>query len=296
VDLAWLAAAASPRADAAAVQAVGDREADFQAFDSLSRLGRVRTALRHVVGDNAQSARFGLVPMRQQGVRIDTSEWVTIATDAPAATAPTDTGVVGTWRAGVPRAGGLGATAGAAAALVAADQAGANALLVSLLGLAPATAGGLLPGGADSASAIDAPIGLLLDDLRAEATRLVSTDSACCNTVAVLVTGGGDPGLGSDELGEKASAFLAIGGRRVPVYVIALAPTAAEAVQLQKVAQRSGGRYIEIAAAAVDAVPATDFVPEIAAAFNLAVQHAFANFADINVAPSASLPTGPLVK
>jgi outer membrane protein assembly factor BamB len=231
--------------------------------------------------------------MRQQGVRIDTVDWVTIAADSPAAAAPTDTGVAGTWRAGVPRAGGLGAAAGPAPARVAADQNGANASLVSLLGLAPATAGGLLPGGADSASAVDAPLGLLLDDLRAEATRLIAADSACCNTVAVLVAGVGDPSLGSDELGEKAAAFLAIGGRRVPVYVIALAPTAAEAVQLQQVAQRSGGRYIEIAAAAVDAVAATDVVPEMAAAFNLAVQHAFANFADLNVAPSASLPTGP---
>jgi len=65
---------------------------------------------------------------------------------------------------------------------------------------------------------------------RAEAARLIAADTQCRNTVVILVTGGGEGtnhargGLPS----ARAATFLNVGGRRVPIYVIAIAPEAGD--------------------------------------------------------------------
>ncbi len=91
------------------------------------------------------------------------------------------------------------------------------------------TAGGLIPAGNDDPSTVDTPVKLMLDDARAEAARLIALtgDPTCRNTVVVLVVGGGEGNdLRVEQCVARAAAanFLNVGGRRVPVYVIAIAP------------------------------------------------------------------------
>jgi hypothetical protein len=170
------------------------------------------------------------------------------------------------------------------------------------------TAGGLLPAGADDANTVDEPVKVLLDDARVEAARLIAADTLCRNTIVVLIVGGGE---GNTTTGANpattASEFLVVSGRRVPIYVIAIAPPDADRTQLQNIAVNSGGQYFEITKAMIDAalalatkpaatsaVPAgTVVVPEVVNAVNAAVQHAFQAFADYNTAPSSGLPLGP---
>jgi hypothetical protein len=292
-QLAWSVMSSSTQAVAASVEAVGDRAPAFSAFDGLTRLGRVRAALRRAIETNTPSSRFGLVTTRQQNPRLDTNSWPVVAVTSPGGEGPTDTGTAGQWRAGIPRVDAPGALAPATGPRVASDAAGANAELVRLLALRPGEGGALLPAGGDGPAATDAPLGLLLEDLRTEAARLIAADRACCNTVVVLVTSGGDPSRSAWDFGEIGGAFLSTGGRRVPVYLIALAPPPEDRPQLQQVAARSGGVYSEIPGESLDRLPAGEPVPEIVAALNLAVQHAFALLADFNAMPSLAQPAGP---
>jgi hypothetical protein len=148
----------------------------------------------------------------------------------------------------------------------------------------------------------------MLDDARTEAARLIAADSLCRNTVVVLIVGGGE---GSTTAGcnpaTTATGFLNVSSRRVPIYVIAIAPPSSDVAQLQAIATNSGGRYYEVTAAMIDAAIAsqskpgmttaqptgTVVVPEMVAALNIAVQDAFESFGDFNTAPTSALPYGP---
>ena len=104
-------------------------------------------------------------------------------------------------------------------------------------------AGGLIPAGDENDfSEVDSPIEFMLDDAKAEATRLIAADGTNCrNTIVVLVVGGeqGNTVVGANPA-TKASQFLAISSRRVPIYVIAIAPPAARcgAVDVDRDQQR----------------------------------------------------------
>jgi hypothetical protein len=110
----------------------------------------------------------------------------------------------------------------------------------------------------------------------------------------VLVAGGGQ---GNTVVGAnpatKASQFLNISGRRVPIYVLAIAPPAADVAQLRAIATNSGGQYFEITKAMIADTPAGTPVPEAVRAANIAVSHAFMDYADCNKTPAAPLPYGP---
>ncbi len=121
-------------------------------------------------------------------------------------------------------------------------------------------------------------------------------DTQCRNTVAVLITGGGE-GTGGHvpSASSIASTFLTVtAGRRVPIYVIAIAPPATAVAELQAIATNSGGRYFEITKAQIDLAAANYVaVPEMVSAITAAVQHGFAQPTDFNTAPTAQLPYGP---
>src|SRR5206468_1859403 len=122
-----------------------------------------------------------------------------------------------------------------------------------------------------------------------------------------LVVGGGECNLGTvGDPTAAASTFLNIGGHRVPIYVVAIAPPADSVAQLKAIATNSGGQYFEITPAMIDsalnspvrtacastpvqpcsvapAVTATSklvTVPEMVKAVNTAIQHAFASSTD----------------
>ena len=103
-------------------------------------------------------------------------------------------------------------------------------------------------------------------------------------------TGGSLPSASS-----IASTFLTVSaGRRVPIYVIAVAPPATAVAELQAIATNSGGRYVEITKAQIDLAAANSVaVPEMVSAITAAVQHGFAQPTDFNTAPTALLPYGP---
>jgi hypothetical protein len=279
---------------------VGDLQAGYSAFYARTRLGVARLGLQASVLKNASAVRFSLLKMRQNNVVLGTPSDLATGTGGTtdnsdfAQNAPTDTGNAGRWNLNLPTlAGANSAVATVTAPVVAADAANQNASVFTILGRDPETTGALLAASRDTSSQVDAPIDNLLDDARAEAVRLIAADVLCRNTVVVLVVGGGEGNASGENPAAKASTFLNISGRRVPIYVVAIAPKAAEVAGLRSIATNSGGQFFEITQTMIDRVPAGTPVPEVTAAVNLATQHTFVSQTTFNTAPTALLPFGP---
>ena len=115
---------------------------------------------------------------------------------------------------------------------------------------------GLIPAGGGTRSYQDRPLTHALDDARAQAVSVMNGDSLrdCRNTIVVLLTGGKDEGdsdyTTTHNAATTASTFAAVtaGGvtRRVPIYVAAIKPAAADEASLQTIASNSGGRYFKV--------------------------------------------------
>ena len=282
---------------AEALQTLSSNSPLYSAFWSRTRLAVARAGLLTAVQDNARVARFGLLKMRQLNPRIgdranDGPVWVM----PPAPQSPTPSGASdGRWRITttiVDAANGSIATA--ASPVVAADAAGASLAVATYLSRSVNQSGALIPAGMDTDTAVDAPLARLIDDAKTEAVRLIAADTQCRNTVVILVVGGGEGTTvtGADPAA-RAASFLNVNGRRVPIYVIAIAPPDDSRATLQAIARNSGGGYYEITKSMIEAVPLGMPVPEVTKAANAAVQHAFAAQADVNTAPTAALPLGP---
>ncbi len=286
---------------AASLTGVGDlNPAAFGTFYSRTRLAVARAGLLAAVQANTLVARFGLIKMRQSNPRISGPTnagpvWV----QPPFPQGPTPANLYdGRWRITYPVVSAANGSIGTTAApIVAADATSANVSVATVLTRNPDQAGALLPAGFDSATAEDAPLSNLLADARTEAARLIAADTQCRNTVVILVTGGGEGTtvVGADPAA-RAATFLNVGGNRVPIYVIAVAPPLASVPALRAIAANSGGGYYEITKAQIETVPAGMAVPEVTLAANAAIQHAFAAQADVNTAPTTALPRGPLTE
>lgn len=160
----------------------------------------------------------------------------------------------------------------------------------------------LTPVVTDAGHTVDAPVNKMLIDASTLAGALAAGDTECRNTIVVLVVGGGevvspieDAVAMGTQLGTTANLFLNIGANhRVPIYVIAIAPPAADVAALQSIAANSGGVYTEISAEMIANAGASGRpVPEVVRAVNLAVQHGFAAQADVDTDPTGALPIGP---
>ena len=243
----------------------------------------------------------------------------------------TETGsVVGKWNVYRPTVVGKNGAWTTSGLLVQADSATANADVLTILGKdvrqAPTgTTPALMPAGDDDHNSFDTPVKLMLDDAKTEVARLISinNDPACRNTVVVLIVGGGEGntngGATNTDLATVAATYRSISSRRVPIYVIALAPPTSDVAGLKAVAAQSGGQYFEITKAQIDAAVAsplqiatagvtapagTIVVPEVVNAINTAVQHVFASSTDFSATPSAAslpradatLPVGPVTE
>ena len=282
---------------AASIDTLDNTDALFSAFWSRTRLAVARAGLMAAVQQNARVARFGLVKMRQMNPRVGdrANEGPVRVTDA-SQLGPTPSGAMdGRWRITTTVVDTPNGSVGTAAApVVAADSAGASSSVATILSRAVNQSGGLLPAGQDTDTEIDAPVARLIDDARAEAARLIADDAQCRNTVVILVVGGGEgTTVAGADPATRAATFLNVNGRRVPIYVIAIAPPVASVPTLQAIARNSGGGYYEVTQSMIDAVPLGMTVPEVMRAANAAVQHAFAAQADVNTAPTAMLPLGP---
>jgi hypothetical protein len=313
------------RFTASKIETVGDRTPQlFSLFEAGTRLSVARAALYQAVDENRTVARFSLVKMRQT-----TPAAATKSNAGPVAVADINQQIsesgslLGRWPISQPTVGGTsnGDSNNSGVYLA---QAGVplktdiqtNADVITILARNPRTAGGLLPAGNDDEDDVDAPVKLMLDDARAEAARLIAlnADPTCRNTVVVLVVGGGEgttSNLTNAALATAAANFLNVGGRRVPVYVIAIAPPTSDVPGLQAIAAKTGGQYFEIAKWQIDAVmgspkqielsadparPGTIVVPDAVKAVNIAIQHAFQNSADFNTLPTAYPPIGKITE
>lgn len=263
-------------------------------FYQKTRIGVARTALAQVITENDYSARFGLLKMRHQGA--------STIVDGPALSSdgtqqlPTDWGGVGLWKVARTTTTATNRSIEVSTApLVRPDGTGPNAAVQTILAQ-PLASSSLLPAGQDAYGVDDAALAHLLDDVKVEAARLATADTLCRNTVAILVTGGGEgTGGHTPNAASIAATFLNVGSsRRVPIYVIALAPPASAVAELQAIATASGGKFYEITKAQIDLAAANNAaVPEVVRAMNDAVQHAFAQTTDFDTAPTVSAPYGP---
>lgn len=296
-NLQW-SATAPQKFNTSRIAIVGDAlTTPYDNFYAKTRLGVARTALDQVIRENTTSARFGLLKMRQTNQRIVSPADGPVFNSDAGQQLPTDGVGVGYWKLyrGVVD-GDNRSLETSTPPLVSPDGANPNATIQTILAQSFSSSSALLPAGNDSYGVDDAPLAHLLDDVRTEAARLSSLDTQCQNTVAVLITGGGE-GTGGHvpSAASIASTFLNVSsGRRVPIYVIAIAPPAAAIAELQAIATNSGGRFVEITKAQIDLAAANNVaVPEMVRAITAAVQHAFAQPTDFNTTPTASLPYGP---
>jgi hypothetical protein len=288
---------------ASAIKAVGNSSATAYAnFYAPTRIEIAKAAMLQAVRENATSVRFGQLKTRQASPSLLSSlnERPVFVSDAAQQEPTDDNSTTGRWKITRPTVGGNNHSQSAPTspnfALVKADVATANTDIVTTLGKSFTAAGALLPAGNDAFNVVDSPVANMLSDAKSEAARLIAADTACRNTIAVLVVGGGE-GTGyavSTSAATLALQFKNISSRRVPIYVVAIAPAASEVADLRTIAENSGGQFFEITQAQIDAaVTAGVTVPEVVNAINTAVQHAFAKPSDVNTAPTATQPYGP---
>jgi hypothetical protein len=295
---------------ASRIAAVGDLETGYATFYEPTRLAVARRAMMQAIVDNNSSARFALVRMRQAASSIAVGNEQPVVINDAANWVQQWTGDVSANKWKISR--NLVATSNSSQTtqglLVAAAGVTANGSITTILNRGVTDAGSntqkLVPAGLDTVTVRDAPLGLLLDDARTHASSLITADASvggCRNTVVVLITGGGEGTINPQDLSAKAATFLNVNGRRVPIYVLAIAPAAADVAQLKAIAASSGGQYFEVTSAMIstamaESTAASQFpsVPEAVRAINTAVQHAFVTSTTFNVAPTVSLPYGPL--
>ena len=291
------------------ISVVGNNDAKYAHYAAKTRLALARAAVTQAINENALVARFGLVKTRQAGQGVPNASNGTVINGDLAQTPQEN---IFSWSTRVATVTADNGAQLAQLPVVMTDAANSNSSIVTLLSKNMTDAGALIPAGNDTALKVDAPVNHILLDAKTEGTRLIAADADCRNTIIVLVVGGGE-GSGTSATNNPvatAAQFLNISGRRVPVYVVAIAPQPGEVAQLQSIATDSGGQYFEITKAMIDAaytawsggVPSgtlagqpsgTIVVPEMVKAINTAVQHAFQEFAQFNTLPSPGYPFGP---
>jgi hypothetical protein len=298
------------------IQVVGSNDSTYSRFDAATRLAIARAAMYQAVVENKNVARFGLVKTRQRVPANATATGPVANSDVTQMV--TETGSVsGKWNIYRPSVVGKNGAWTSSGLVIQADSATANADVLTILGKdvrqSPSGANAaLMPAGEDDLNTFDTPVKLMLDDAKTEVSRLIAinNDPACRNTVVVLIVGGGEGNTNGSttnaDLATVAATYRSIASRRVPIYVIAIAPPTSDAAGLKAVAAQSGGQYFEITKAQIDAAvvsplqiatagataPAGSIiVPEVVDAINTAVQHAFASSTDFTATPAAvSLP------
>lgn len=279
--------------DAARIETVGDQDqAAFATFEANTRLSVAKAALIEAINRNPSVVRWGLLRMRQESPRIgeEGKKGPVIVTDGGQQIS--ETGVPAQWNITRPEVTVPNGSIITVTAPLVSPATGRNQDVLSILERDVRTAGALIPAGLEATNLVDAPIDAMLEDAHAEARRL-SLDPECRNTAIVLIVGGweGRTSGGRDPRSRIMDFVEELDGRRVPVHVIAIAPTS-DAAKLQTLAEKSGGRYTEISGAMIDAA-AGGPVAEIVHALNFAAQHTFIEPSTFNVAPTPEAPLGP---
>lgn len=289
---------ASNKYTATTIAGIPSTSAFYPNFYASTRLEMAKRAIRQAVEEQPIGPRWGLVKLRQNNpawraatscdrpVAISGWEWVS---DACAGIgigvhAPT----VGAANASIESGSGT---------IYAPSFTNSNATSIStLLQFSVGSAGGIVPAGLDGFDYQDRPLAHLLDDARAVAVSSMTADTtcrACRNTVVILITGGKDDGpiayRNTHNVASVAATFASVSAsgttKRVPIYVIAIRPDAADESQLEQIADNSGGQYYK----ALDSAG-------VVRAINLAVQAGYSRAVDFNQSRASEyLPVSPLV-
>jgi len=314
IGLQYISSGGGDRFSVDHIEIVRRTDALYNTFDDYSRMSIVRRGVKEAITRNMSAVRFGLYKTRQNNPRFVTpasagfaakwniNEGPVIITNNAAQQATGDW-ASGKWKITRPITdSNNGAAVATTSALVKADAnvdstVVGNSIITSYLNPATGASPSLIPDGRDSFGTGDTPLDYMLDDLRAEALRLITlagdTEAPCRNTVGVLIAGGGNGNTSANITAAKLNSFLNVNGRRVPVHVIGIAPlTAQERTDLQTIATTTGGKYTEITATMVDTTTSGTFVPELVNAINFAVSHSFADQGDFDIAPDGTHPYG----
>jgi hypothetical protein len=277
----------------------GDLMSGYTTFFAKTRLAVARVALAQALTDNTGVARFGLIKTRQSNPAWGTAKNMQpVKVSEPSQQTLTETGSFEKWAITHPTVSQTNGSVTSVQSPVVSLTDTSNATVLSKLNLG-VNAAGLIPSGEENAATVDTPIDYLLKDAQSHASSLIGGDGTtnCRNTVVVLVVGGGegnsDSGANPENTATAFKSFSASPNRRVPIYVIAIAPPSSDVSELQAIAANSGGQYFEITKAMIDQTTAGQPVPELVRAANTAIQHAFVDFADCNTAPTTAKPFGP---
>jgi hypothetical protein len=253
--------------DADQITVVDDQDAGYSDFFAPTRLAIAREGLAQVIEENHRIVRFGMVRSRQGAGAVlgspGNEEDAALVT-APQSALPGDLGNQ-RWKVTIPwtTTPNYSDDASGDEVQVKADISDSSSVAYNKLLLDPDEAEALLPAGMGYDDSLDSPISYLLEDAREEVVRLMTADQAlyleCRNTAVVLVVGGAD---GTGRLMRWGQTVTGGGVTHlVPVFVIAVAPPAADVAELRAIATDSGGQYFEVSDAT-----------EVAFAANYAVQ------------------------
>ena len=243
--------------EADSISVVDDQDVDYADFFDVSRLGIARQGLAQTIDENEDVIRFGLVRSRYgNGASVPSTgnqDKLALQTSPQDALAGDDSGNSGKWLyslAGTSTSNDASGGDGTEV-IVDADVFDSPNLVEAVLALEPDDNNSeLIPAGQGYDDSDDSPIDNLLVDTRAEVVRLMADDAAlyreCRNAAVVLVVGGSG---GNTDPAAIASTFASVTSgsvtKRVPIYVIALTPPAADVATLQAIATNSGGMYFE---------------------------------------------------
>jgi hypothetical protein len=266
------------------------------AFLDATRLGIAKRGILQAVGENAGATyRWGLIKTRQNApawrespkcdkpVEITGNAALQLLRDS----SPCSAGNVGSYAIYDPSVDAPNYSVNTSGRVIA-TAANTSAALTTLLNRGPFDASALIPAGIGSATFADRPVTFQLRDAAAEASTVMAADApatrACRNTIVVLITSGRNSGdatyMAANDAASVASSFRAIVGggvaKPVPIYVIGLGVPSGDEVELQNIAQNSGGQYFD----AADASSVTRII-------NLAVQSGFARPGDFNTGKSS---------
>ncbi len=276
------------------------------AFLNNTRYNIAKQGLAAAINENATSARWGLIKIRQNSPAWRASgncDKPVVVSDASQLlyrdSSPCSAGGLGNYAIYDPSVGAANYSNAAAPAgtVVVAPAPNTATTITTLLGRGPNDSAALIPAGIGGVGYADRPLTYALDDARAAAITAMANDTAanrtCRNTVVVLITGGKDSGdvsyMASHNAATTASSFLSVTGggvtKRVPIMVVAVKPDAADVASLQSIASNSGGMYRSASTAF-----------EVNAAIDYAVQFGFARSADFDTsAPSEYSAVSPIV-
>jgi hypothetical protein len=265
------------------------------AFLDPTRYAIAKAGIDAAVSENAGSSfRWGLVKLRQQAaqwrvapdcekpVRVNDAAQSGIGESTPCNANGLLTKSYGIYAPKVTAANhSLNAAPAGTVMVTPADNTSASVLTVVRRPVGDNAA--LVPASSGTTSYEDRPLTYALADAKAAAIAAIAADTAanriCRNTIVVLVTSGkndGDNGYRSanDAVGmAKTFASVSASGvdRRIPIHVVGVKAPVADETELRSIATESGGNFTNATS-----------IAQVTSAINLAVQHGFARFADVN--------------